>query len=90
MVSDYNYIYFERPKRVLKVPAHLMYYAPNLTDKDIGGSAEASLKNKGIPFINDPGIHGMVISFVERASNSRQVVRHCTGQLTAEPPPMAR
>lgn len=89
MVSDYNYIFIPPADRVLKIAAHMMYYAPNLTDEDIGGSRSDGAQNTGMPFINDPGIHGMIIAYVEQASNSADVVRHCAGQLPDEPPPPA-
>jgi len=84
MTSDYNYIYNADAGQIVKVPAHMMYYAPYLTDKDIGGSEEDGMRNPGLPFINDQGVHGMMISMLNEASDSSEVEQHCTGQL---PPP---
>ena len=85
MVSDYNYIYAAPLGRLIKVAAHMMYYAPFKSDSDIGGSRAAGAENQGMPFINDEGIHGMMISYVEEASDSSDVITQCEGQLP-EPP----
>lgn len=86
MVSDYNYIYAPPAAQLFKIDAHMMYYAPNMTDDDIGGSQIDGTQNKGMPFMNDPGIHGMMIAYVEQASDSSDVQRQCSGQLPPEPP----
>ncbi|MFZ0821717.1 MAG: hypothetical protein WAM91_16750 [Candidatus Acidiferrales bacterium] len=36
MMSDQNYIYFAQNNQIVHGPAHLMFYAPYATDKDIG------------------------------------------------------
>ena len=86
MVSDYNYIFIEPLGGVFKIDAHMMYYAPYLTDEDIGGSPEAGSANKGMPFMNDPGVHGYMIAYVDTPSDSSAVIEHCEGQLMKEPP----
>ena len=85
MISDYNYIYIAPLDGLRKIPAHMMYYAPYLTDADIGGSMEAAGTNVGLPVINDPGIHGFMIAYVAKASDSSDVIKHCKGQLGEEP-----
>lgn len=85
MVSNYNYIYIPPMKRIAKVPPHVMYYAPHVTDADIGGSQQDGMTNTGMPYMNDSGIHGMIISNVAQASDSSAVIQHCTGQLMDEP-----
>ena len=85
MVSDFNYIYFSRNDRIGKVPPHTMYYAPYVTDEDIGGSVARGSQRKGLPFINDPGVHGMMVALVDRASDSTEVLEHCKGHIPEQP-----
>ena len=89
MVSDYNYIYIGPMDRVIKIPAHMMYYGPNMADDDIGGSLQDSFVNIGMPAMNDPGVHGMIVSLVAQASDSSDVVQYCANQLPAKPPSFA-
>ena len=48
MLSDSNYVYDPDEGKVIHVPGHLMFYAPNLTAKDIGSGP-------GAPYIAHPG-----------------------------------
>lgn len=84
MMSHYNYIYLAAAGRVVRIPPHLMHYAPNLTNEDIGAAADA--QRKGMPHINDQGIHGYYISFVEGPSDFSDVQRTCAGQVSDFPP----
>lgn len=52
--------------KVGSFPPHLMIYAPNLTNADIGITADALLKNPGLPFIAYQGPHGYIIVNVRR------------------------
>lgn len=81
MISDYNYIYNHRAGVMLDVEPHLMFHAPHLTAEDIGADAEASRNNRGLPTINAQGPHGFMISFVEKPSDSADVIAACGGQL---------
>jgi len=45
-------------------PPHLMFYAPNLTNADIGTTAEAMNKNPWLPFVAYQGPHGYIIVVV--------------------------
>ncbi len=81
MLSDYNYAYLNESAGIRKIPPHVMFYAPELSNDDIGGSLEAARKNRGQPFIVDPGIHGYMVSFVEHAASSDAVQKQCAGQL---------
>lgn len=47
------------------VPAHVMFYAPYLTDKDIGGSMGKTA------FVDRPGPHGMIIVLAGQAERER-------------------
>lgn len=82
MISDYNYAWVERRGEFFKIPPHVMFYAPNLTNDDIGGSmSEGMNENRGMPFIIEPGAHAYMTSFVEHTSDSEQVREHCAGQV---------
>jgi hypothetical protein len=86
MMSDYNYIFVESAARILKVPPHVMYYAPNLRNEDIGGSLEGATENIGTPFLLGEGIHGMMIVYTEHEADTDEVAEACRGEL-GEPPP---
>jgi hypothetical protein len=51
---------------------HLMFYAPNLTDADIGG------KRGGAVFINNPAPHGMIIVPLGKEEQETILARHET------------
>lgn len=82
MMSDFSYTWNPSLGDYVKIPPHVMFYAPNLSDEDIGGSmAEGMGTNRGVPFIVQPGIHGFMTSMVEHASESDAVRAACAGQL---------
>lgn len=86
MMSDFNYAWVPSAKAILKVAPHVMFYAPGLTNDDIGGSLQAGTENRGTPFMVDPGPHGFMITYTERASSGDDVARQCRGQLGEAPP----
>ncbi len=45
-------------------PPHLMFYAPNLTNEDIGASFEAMREHPWLPFVGYQGPHGFIIVVV--------------------------
>jgi hypothetical protein len=49
-------------------PPHLMFYAPNLTNKDIGASSsrKAHEKHPWLPFVAYQGPHGFIIVIVDQ------------------------
>lgn len=83
MISDYNYIYSYPNNVMLNVKPHLMFHAPGVSGEDVGANFGASLANRGLPTVNAQGLHGFMISFVERASDSQAVETHCDGQLVS-------
>lgn len=89
MTSPYNYIYVESQNRLAHVPAHMMYYAPNLTNEDIGGSPRDAQENTGHPFIVNPGIHGYMVAFVDQPSEGDAVQAACAGEVGDQPPPLS-
>ena len=48
MMSDYNYLPDPETRKTVHFPGHLMFYAPNLTAKEVGGG-------DGAPYLTDPG-----------------------------------
>lgn len=50
--------------KVDSFPPHMMFYAPNLTNADIGTTAEALGKNPWLPFVAYQGPHGYLIVVV--------------------------
>ena len=87
MMSDFNYIYAPRTGKVLKIPPHVMFYAPWVSNEDVGGSLEGVTTNIGTPFVVNPGPHGYMITYTQYPSNSADVVAACEGQLGEPPPP---
>lgn len=80
MMSEFNLAWNARADGLLRIPPHVMFYAPNLGNEDIGGSVqEGTRENRGVPFIVGEGIHGYIISFVEHASDSADVLAACDG-----------
>lgn len=61
MLSDYNRPFNPQAGRHGWFPPHLMFYAPNLTNEDIGMTWPASQANWQLPFIGYQGPHGFMI-----------------------------
>lgn len=87
MMSDYNYIYVGSAERVLKVPPHVMFYAPGLTNADIGGSFQGMIGNVGTPSTFQEGLHGYMLTYTEHRADPGEVAEACQGQLGEAPPP---
>ena len=86
MMSAYNYIFVPSAERILKVPPHVMFYAPGITNADIGGSFESTVRNIGTPVVFNPGIHGYMIVYTQDAADPVEVAEECRGQLGDAPP----
>lgn len=84
MMSHYNYIYVQGANSIRRIPPHLMHYAPGVTNAEVQAAPFAA--SKGLPHINQPGIHGYYISFVEAPSDFSDVQRACAGQMGDFPP----
>jgi hypothetical protein len=50
--------------KVESFPPHIMFYAPNLTNADIGTTAQALQKDPWLPFVAYQGPHGYIIVVV--------------------------
>ncbi len=81
MVSAYNRIYLSARDEIINVGPHVMFYAPGLSNDDIGGSHAAGMSNHGMPFVLDEGPHGYMITYVDQASDTAAVRAACKGQL---------
>lgn len=87
MMSDYTYTFVESANQVLKIPPHVMFYAPHLTNEDIGGSFQGMIENIGTPFVFDQGLHGYMIVYTQYEADPNEVAEQCRGQL-GNPPPL--
>jgi hypothetical protein len=47
--------------KIESFPPHVMFYAPNLTNADLGVTPEALAKNPSLPFVAYQGPHGFII-----------------------------
>jgi hypothetical protein len=56
-IRNYN----PRTGKVESFPPHVMFYAPNLTNADLGVTPEALAKNPSLPFVAYQGPHGFII-----------------------------
>lgn len=79
MMSKYNRIF--NNNKLQQFPAHVMFFAPGVENEDIGGSMQLAMKNKGFPFITQPGVHSYMVTMVEYPSDPTQVEAFCAGQL---------
>jgi len=86
MMSDYNYTYVPSARQVMKVPPHVMFYAPGLTNAQVGGSLSGMIENIGTPFVFREGMHGYLITYTEHRANPNEVAQACRGQLGEAPP----
>jgi hypothetical protein len=56
-IRNYN----PRTGKVESFPPHVMFYAPNLTNADLGTTPEALAKNPSLPFVAYQGPQGYII-----------------------------
>lgn len=85
MMSPYNYIYAANAGRLLHVHPHVMFHAPHLEVEAVGNNFAQSMDNIGLPFVIDAGVHGYMVSMVERAADASEVDAACEGQLPQPP-----
>ncbi len=81
MASDYNLVVSPDGREKVKIWPHVMYHAPDVTNDDIGADFMQAMQNPGMPFIAGEGPLGFMISFIDQATDSSDVVTHCDGQL---------
>ena len=63
MMSDHNYVFDPGAKQIIHFPGHLMFYAPYLTEKDIGSGP-------GAPYLTRAGDPQNVMVVIPAASHS--------------------
>jgi len=69
-IRNYN----PRTGKVDAFPPHVMFYAPNLTNADLGITPEALASDPSLPFVAYQGPHGFIIMLV--ASGRQMHVEH--------------
>src|SRR5215471_21239450 len=69
-IRNYN----PRTGRVESFPPHVMFYAPNLTNADLGTTPEALAKDPSLPFVAYEGPQGYIIVLV--SSRQKIAMRH--------------
>ncbi len=70
MLSAYNRPYNGGTGKMGRFPPHVMFYAPGLTNADIGFSRDAFRENRSLPFIAYQGPHGYMITIVQGAGGA--------------------
>ncbi|MEM7048130.1 MAG: hypothetical protein AAF604_00640 [Acidobacteriota bacterium] len=65
MLSRYNRPYDAANDKLRWFPPHVMFYAPNLTNEDIGFDMEAWHANQQLPGIGYQGPHGYMITLAD-------------------------
>lgn len=60
--------------KVDSFPSHVMFYAPNLTNADLGTTPEALAKDPSLPFVAYQGPHGYIIMLA--GEKQRMVMQH--------------
>lgn len=88
MISPYNYIYAQGAGQVVHVHPHVMFHAPDIKPETVGNTLRQGMMNKGLPFIIDEGVHGYMISMVDRPSDATTVDAACKDQLPPAPAPL--
>src|SRR5215831_2187730 len=63
-----------RTGKVESFPPHVMFYAPNLTNADLGTTPEALAKDPSLPFVAYQGPHGFIIMLAN--SEKQTLVTH--------------
>jgi len=60
-----------RTGKVESFPPHVMFYAPNLTNADLGMTPEALAKDPSLPFVAYQGPHGFIIMLANSEKQTR-------------------
>lgn len=85
MLSRYNRPYNPQTNKLGWFPPHVMFYAPNLTQDDIGFSMEAWHENQQLPSIGYQGPHGYMIMIADDGQQrSRSDLRSCPNWVHAD------
>lgn len=60
-----------RTGRIESFPPHVMFYAPNLTNGDLGTTPEALANDPSLPFVAYQGPHGFIIMLASSGKQTR-------------------
>jgi mannose-6-phosphate isomerase-like protein (cupin superfamily) len=82
MLSNSNRLYNPQTRKAGIFPPHVMFYAPNLTDADIGSTGDGA---GGLPFIAYQGPHGYMITLVPQSDTKSTMNQDAGGK-----PPIAQ
>lgn len=86
MMSAYNWIYQSSRDEFIRVPPHVMFFAPHVEPADVGAATfQQAVAQKGIPMVVESGIHAYMVTFTEGSSESDGVIEHCAGEPLLEP-----
>lgn len=82
MMSDFISIHTGQEPAFMKVPPHVMFFAPYLTNEDVGGlEVEAAMAQKGVPtVVADNPMHSYMVTFTEAPADRTEVEEKCAGQ----------
>ncbi len=80
MLSHYNRPFNPGTGKLGWFPPHLMFYAPNLADEDIGHRHDVLGASRSLPFIGYQGPHGYMIVLAE-APGERESIPGCPAWL---------
>ncbi|MEM1056069.1 MAG: hypothetical protein AAGI52_11120 [Bacteroidota bacterium] len=87
MLSNYNRPFNTQTDSLGWFPPHVMVYAPNLTNEDIGTEMEALHADWRLPFVGYQGPQGFVIVLTQEQSQPRPGdLPHCPAWLRENPP----
>lgn len=85
MLSRYNRPYNSQTGQLLFFPPHVMFYAPNLTNKDIGFDMASFRTEQSLPGIGYQGPHGYMIMISDDGTKrSRSDLPSCPAWVFAE------
>ena len=87
MLSRYNRPYNPKTNELLWFPPHVMFYAPNLTNQDIGHDMSKHNPKQPTPMIGYQGPHGYMIMISDDGKQrSKTDLPHCPDWVFADNP----
>ncbi len=81
MMSAYNRIYSARTKSIIHVGPHSMFFAPDASNAELGGSLKMAQQTHGFPFVVEEGKHSYIVTFTDKSGETDDVEKHCRGQI---------
>lgn len=78
MLSNYNRPWFAQSGTLGRFPPHVMFYAPDLTNEDIGFDPEAFAADRRLPMVAYQGPHGYIIMITgENRPRAKDELKGC-------------